>query len=97
MLISKEHQKTRDAIFDFEKRIDEMHLDFQKYHFGEEHKMPEWEKLERNLLLFSRKKIFDLQLSKQLDRILYKFQNRRKIWLTWAEEVHHGTTNEPVR
>mgnify|MGYP001056454012 CR=1 FL=1 len=29
------------------------------------------------------------ELSKQLDRLQYKFQNRKKIWLRWLEESHH--------
>jgi len=90
MAISSELQETRNKIFDFEKRIEEMHLDFQKYCQGLDPKMPEHEHLERELLLFSRRKIFDLELSKQLDRILYKFQNRKRIWLRWAEEFQQG-------
>ncbi len=67
-----------------------MHLDFQKYCQGLDPKMPEHERLERELLFFSRRKIFDLELSKQLDRILYKFQNRKRIWLRWADEFQQG-------
>jgi hypothetical protein len=90
MLISKEIQETRSKILDFEKRIEEMHLDFQKYCQGLDPKMPDYERLERELLFFSRRKIFDLELSKQLDRILYKFQNRKKIWVRWADEFQQG-------
>jgi hypothetical protein len=90
MLISKEIQETRNKILDFEKRIEEMHLDFQKYRQGVEPRMPDYEHLERELLFFSRRKIFDLELSKQLDRVLYKFQNRKRIWVRWAEEFQHG-------
>ena len=90
MLISKEIQETRSKILDFEKRIEEMHLDFQKYCKGIEPRMPDYEGLERELLFFSRRKIFDLELSKQLDRILYKFQNRKRIWVRWADEFQHG-------
>ena len=90
MLISKEMQETRSKIFDFEKRIEEMHLDFQKYCQGLDPKMPEYERLERELLFFSRRKIFDLELSKQLDRILYKFQTRKRIWIRWADEFQQG-------
>jgi hypothetical protein len=90
MPISKEIQETRSKIFDFEKRIEEMHLDFQKYCQGLDPRMPDYENLERELLFFSRRKIFDLELSKQLDRILYKFQNRKRIWLRWAEEFQQG-------
>jgi hypothetical protein len=90
MLISKEIQETRSKILDFEKRIEEMHLDFQKYCQGLDPKMPDYERLERELLFFSRRKIFDLELSKQLDRILYKFQNRKRIWVRWADEFQQG-------
>jgi hypothetical protein len=90
MLISKEMQEIRRKILDFEKRIEEMHLDFQKYCQGLDPKMPDYERLERELLLFSRRKIFDLELSKQLDRILYKFQNRKKIWIRWSDEFQQG-------
>jgi hypothetical protein len=98
MLISKEIQETRSKILDFEKRIEEMHLDFQKYCQGLDPKMPEYEHLERELLFFSRRKIFDLELSKQLDRILYKFQTRKRIWVRWADEFQqgvHAKTQEP--
>lgn len=90
MPISSELQETRGKIFDFEKRIEDMHLDFQKYCQGIDPKMPQYELLERELLLFSRRKIFDLELSKQLDRILYKFQTRKRIWVRWAEEYQQG-------
>ncbi|MEJ2725568.1 MAG: hypothetical protein P8175_13170 [Deltaproteobacteria bacterium] len=86
MLISDENLKIRNAIFDFDKRIDLMHLDFQKYHQGLETRMPGWEKLERDLIIFSRRKLIDLELSKHLERVLYKFQTRKKIWLKWADE-----------
>jgi hypothetical protein len=90
MAISSELQETRNKLFDFEKRIEEMHLDFQKYCQGLDPKKPDYERFERELLFFSRRKIFDLELSKQLDRILYKFQNRKRIWLRWAEEFQQG-------
>jgi hypothetical protein len=90
MAISSELQETRNKILEFERRIEEMHLDFQKYCQGLDPKMPEHERLERELLFFSRRKIFDLELSKQLDRILYKFQNRKRIWLRWADEFQQG-------
>ena len=86
MLISEENLKIRNQIFDFDKRIEEMHLDFQKYHQGLETRMPDWERLERDLIVFSRRKLFDLELSQHLERVLYKFQNRKRIWLKWAEE-----------
>ena len=88
MLISDENLKTRNAIFDFDRRIELMHLDFQKYSQGLEARMPDWEKLERELIVFSRRKLIDLELSKHLERVLYKFQTRKRIWLKWAEEFH---------
>jgi hypothetical protein len=96
MLISQENLAIRSSILDFEKRIDDMHSQFQRYSQGIEHKVPEWERLEADLLQFSRKKIYDLELSKQLDRVQYKFQNRKKIWLRWLEETHHGPGSSTV-
>jgi hypothetical protein len=90
MLRSKESLAVRDAILGFDKRIEDMHLAFQKYRAGEEHRMPDWERLEREILSFSRRKIVDLELSKQLERVMYKFQNRKKIWLNWAEAFHQS-------
>jgi hypothetical protein len=88
MLISEENLKIRNKIFDLDRRIEEMHLGFQKYRQGIETKMPEWERLERDLLVFSRRSLYDLELSKHLERVLYKFQTRKRIWLKWAEEFH---------
>ena len=88
----QEKQEIRNAILDFEKRIEEMHLEFQKYRQGDAERMPDWQKLERDMFIFSRRKIFDLGLSKNLDRIMFKFQNRKKIWLQWAEEYHKAKT-----
>lgn len=88
MMLSKEKQELRDQIFSYDKQIEKLHLDFQKYHAGELEVMPQYEALERELLAFSRKKIFDRELNNHLDRVLYKFQNRKKIWLKWIEEVH---------
>ena len=85
---SQEKQEIRNNILDFEKRIEEMHLEFQKYRQGDAERMPDWQKLERDMFIFSRRKIFDLGLSKNLERIMFKFQNRKKIWLQWAEEYH---------
>lgn len=96
MLLSKENKAIRDGIDKLEVRVEAMHLAFQKYQAGEENRMPDWEGLERDLIVFSRRKIFDLALSKNLDRVMYKFQNRKKIWLKWAEEVHH-LPKEPPR
>jgi hypothetical protein len=86
MLISKENRSIRDAIFGFEQRIEEMHLGFQRYRAGDDPKVPQWEKLERELLIFSRKKVTDLELNKHLERVMFKFQNRKKIWLRWVDE-----------
>jgi hypothetical protein len=83
MLLSEEKRKIRDAIVDFEKQIDQMHIQFHKYYHGETKIRPDWERLERRLLSFSRRRIFDFRLSTQLDRVLYKFQNRKRIWLSW--------------
>ena len=89
MQISKENLGIQRKIAEFEKRIEEMHQDFYKYYNGLEQRMPDWEGFERELVNYSRKKIYDPILSNNFDRILYKFQNRKKIWLTWAEELHH--------
>ena len=84
MLLSEEKLKIRNAIRDFDQQIEQMHAEFHKYHHGETKKRPDWEKLERNLVDFSRKKLIDFQLSAQLDRVLFKFQNRKRIWLGWT-------------
>ena len=63
-----------------------MHVAFQKYRIGQEATMPEWQKLEEELLTFSRRKIYEVVISKNLDRLLFKFQTRKKLWLNWAEE-----------
>ncbi len=86
MLISKENREIRDKILSFDRRIEEMHIKFQGYRTGDETKMPEWEALEREILLFSRRKMFDLELRNHLDRVMHKIQNRKRIWLRWAEE-----------
>lgn len=90
MEISNKSLQIRKAISDFDSRIEEMHLEFTKYHHGDIQKMPDWEGLQRTLITFSRQKIPEIELSTQLDRVLYKFQNRKNIWLKWAEEVHRG-------
>jgi hypothetical protein len=94
MLISNENMEIRRQIFDLEKRIEDMHLEFYKYYVGEDRRLPDLQNFERQLLLFSRKKIIDIELSKNLDRVLYKFQNRKKIWLAWIEEIHHRINKE---
>ncbi len=86
MFTSTENQKLRDEILGFDRRIEQMHVDFLAYRAGEAQKMPDWEILDRQLLSFSRRKIFDLELRNQLDRVLFKFHNRKKIWLRWAED-----------
>ena len=88
MQISKENYDIRNTIIGFDKRVEEMHSAFYKYYNGQEKRMPDWEGFERELVVYSRKKILDLELSKNLDRVLYKFQNRKKIWLTWVKEFH---------
>ncbi|MGD8386928.1 MAG: hypothetical protein PVG49_07285 [Desulfobacteraceae bacterium] len=88
MLISTQNREIRDAVVRFDRRIEEMHLEFQKYRTGDARKMPEWQALEREILVFSKRKIPDLELSKQLERVMLKFQNRKKIWLRWIEEYH---------
>lgn len=87
MAIADENLAIINAIEQFETRIEHMHLDFDKFIHGEADRMPPWQDLERDLLAFSRKKIFDLELSNQLDRVLHKFQNRKKIWLRWMQEA----------
>lgn len=94
MLISQENLEIRGRIIGFEKRTDEMHMGFYKYYHGEEQRMPDWQRLEQDLINYSRKKIYDLELSKNLDRVLYKFQNRKKIWLKWADELQHSSKKE---
>ncbi|MBN2034403.1 MAG: hypothetical protein JW836_14110 [Deltaproteobacteria bacterium] len=90
MLISKENQAIREKISHLDERIEEMHVAFQKYSQGIEPKKPDLRVLERELLIISRRRIFDLELSKQIDRVLFKFQNRKKIWLRWADLYQRG-------
>ena len=85
MALSEEKQKILDAIVDLDNQIDRMHAQFHKYHTQETKIRPDWTRLESKLRGFSRQKIFDIQISGQLDRVLYKFQNRKKIWLSWIE------------
>ena len=89
MQVSRQNYDIRIKIMEFEKRTEEMHQDFYKYYNGLESKMPDWEMFEKELIEYSRRRITDLELSKNLDRVLYKFQNRKKIWLTWHDELHH--------
>jgi hypothetical protein len=90
MLASKEILEFRRALSELERRVDQMHTEFGEYRYGQTQKMPDWDRLEKELLIFSRRKIFDLALSNERDRILFKFQNRKKIWLAWADEVHRA-------
>jgi len=89
MKISKENYDIRRDLQRFDKRIEDMHQDFYMYYNGIEKTLPDWEGLERELLLYVKKRILDRELSSNMDRILYKFQNRKKIWLNWVEEYHH--------
>jgi len=74
-----ENLEIRNKILGFEKRIEEMHLEFGRFRHGDRETMPDWQGLEREIFVFSRRKIFDLELSKNLDRVMFKFQNRKKI------------------
>jgi hypothetical protein len=94
MSISKENLEIRNKILEFERKIEEMHLAFQKYTKGIEARMPDWERFQQELLQFSKRKIYDLVLSKQLDRVLYKFQNRKSIWLRLVDEFQHARKNK---
>ena len=85
MVFAEEKQKMLDTIDDFDNQIDQMHSQFHKYHTKETQIRPDWARLESKLRDFSAQKIFDIQISGQLDRVLYKFQNRKKIWLSWIE------------
>jgi len=89
MLLSKENYEIKNKIMEFDQKIEDMHQDFYKYYYGVEKKMPNWEAFERELLVYSRRKILDFELSRNFDRILFKFQNRKQIWLKWIEESHH--------
>jgi hypothetical protein len=93
MSISKENLEIKNRILEFEKKIEDMHLAFQKYCKGIEARMPDWERLQQDLLLFSRRKVYDLVLAKQLDRVLYMFQNRKTIWLRSVDQFHSTVRN----
>jgi hypothetical protein len=86
MAVSDEKLEMIKALSTFERRIEDMHVAFQKYRIGQEATMPEWQKLEEELLNFSRRKIYEVVISKNLDRLLFKFQTRKRLWLNWAEE-----------
>ena len=81
--VAEERSEILKALASFERRIDEMHVEFQKIHFGEENRTPDWMRLEQDLLNFSRRPYYEVVIAKNLDRLLYKFQNRKKLWLSW--------------
>jgi hypothetical protein len=81
--VSEERSEIIRALTSFERRIDDMHVEFQKYHHGEDNRTPDWHKLEEDLLNFSRRTFYEVVISKNLDRLLFKFQNRKKLWLSW--------------
>jgi len=91
MGILSDHTKYREAIFLFDKQIDRMHVEFDRYRRGEIHRMPDWQRLERDLLSFSRRKPSSLELSNQLERVLFKFQVRKRVWLQWVESFRHSS------
>ena len=88
MLMSEEKLEIRNTILGLERRIEETHTAIQKYCQGNTRIMPDWQKLERDLISFSGRTIMDAELSQQLDRVLHKFQNRKGIWLRWVEDVY---------
>jgi hypothetical protein len=90
-LVSQENLKFKNTIRELDRRIEAMHQAFIKYYCGDIHHVPAWEQLENELVTFSRKSVFDVELSLQLDRILHKFQNRKKIWRKWIDETHGDT------
>ncbi len=90
MSISDDILELKRSIEHFDQRIERMHLEFERYLHGDLQKLPDLEGLEKELLAFSRRKIYDIQLSHQLDRVLYKLQNRKKIWMRWVEQAHQG-------
>ena len=81
--VAEERSEILKALASFERRIDEMHVEFQKFRFGEENRTPDWMRLEQDLLNFSRRPYYEVVIAKNLDRLLYKFQNRKKLWLSW--------------
>jgi hypothetical protein len=86
MAVADEKSEMIKALSSFERRIEDMHVAFQRYRIGQEPTMPDWQKLEEELLTFSRRKIYEVVISKNLDRLLFKFQTRKRLWRTWAEE-----------
>ena len=94
MSISDERLNFMKAITAFDGRIDKMHAEFQKYCRGEIYRLPGWERLEAELIAFSSRQIFELVMQKNLDRVLYKFQTRKKIWLRWVDEFQRGVSQK---
>jgi hypothetical protein len=88
--VSDERSQIIKALSLFDRKIEDMHLEFQKYHHGQASIMPDWQALEEDLLNFSRRTFHEVVISKNLDRLLFKFQNRKKLWLSWAEEFHES-------
>jgi hypothetical protein len=88
MELPGEQTQLMDAILLLERMIDQMHAQFDNYRHGEIHVLPDWQRFERQLLFFSRRRPHSLELSNQLDRVLFKFQARKRVWLRWAEEFH---------
>jgi hypothetical protein len=88
MLISEEKLEIRNNILSLDQRVDEMHMAFQKYTKGDSRRMPEWEKLERDLVGFSRKKFFDFELSQQLDKNFIAASTNRKSKLLHTLALH---------
>ncbi len=90
MAISKEKAEMFDTIAKFDLGIEEMHQGFLKYKMGEADMMPDWEKLEEEIVRYSQRKIFEMEISNRLTRVLYKFQNRKKIWMKLVEEYQES-------
>lgn len=84
------YQQIKELLSQFESRVDQMHRDFSRYHQGYVRRLPHWEGLERELVRFSSRRMPEVELRVRLDRILYKFQNRKQIWLRWAREIQGG-------
>jgi hypothetical protein len=88
MALPDEQARLMDAILQFDRRIDEMHAQFDNYRHGEIHVLPDWQRFERQLLAFSRRRPHSPEVSNQLDRVLFKFQARKRVWLRWTKEFH---------
>ena len=97
MAMTKENIEIGKRILELEKQVNEMHLAFERYRQGLDQILPAWERLELDLIWYSKRRIYDLRLSNQMDRVLYKFQNRKRIWLRWVKEYHQGRGVEEER